>query len=51
MNERIVVVEDDQDILEVLSFYLEKAGFQLFKAMMVPMAGGLFYSIIQMLSY
>lgn len=32
MNERIVVVEDDQDILEVLSLYIENAGFQLYKA-------------------
>lgn len=35
MNERIVVVEDDRDILEVLSLYIENAGFQLFKAMTV----------------
>lgn len=32
MKERIVVVEDDIDILEVLSIYIENAGFQLFKA-------------------
>lgn len=32
MNERIIVVEDDQDILEVLSLYIENAGFQLYKA-------------------
>jgi len=32
MKERIVVVEDDEDILEVLSIYIENAGFQLFKA-------------------
>lgn len=32
MKERIVVVEDDVDILEVLSIYIENAGLQLFKA-------------------
>lgn len=32
MNEKVVVVEDDLDILEVLSLYLENAGYELYTA-------------------
>lgn len=31
-NERIVIVEDDLDIMEVLSLYIENAGYSIYKA-------------------